>query len=96
MQSEGNNDRSRNYDHLSQDIKQIKEALLGTLEKPGGALQTLTTLVEEMYNPKNPQQGVLFRLRSVENDRERLIGMAAGAGFVGGAVISWAISFFSK
>lgn len=82
-------------EQLIQDVRQIKEALLGTLTNPNGALQMMTRIADDMYRPDDPKESVLSRLRSIENREQRRLGWMAAAGSFGG-FMTWLAGFFFK
>lgn len=82
---------------LIEDVKLIKEALVGNLDGKRGALQNLSMVMEDVYSPGNPEFGIKSRLRKVEDREQQRKGMIAMISFIASSlamVIGWAIGIF--
>ena len=83
------------------DVASIKEALVGNLNGKKGALQNIEMIIEELYNPNEPETSLRYRIRILEeSSRERsakekgAIAVISGLSSAFVILVGWLIGLF--
>jgi hypothetical protein len=81
--------------NIKRQLEEIHDALIGTFEKPG-VMRLVEKMGQDLYSPNDPPEGLMHRVRSLENDKRWVLGFAAAIAAGTGAIVAWIKGLITK